>query len=54
MHPEQERQAQAKRAEDSIQQCDEDLRFLNGQLSKLEKMIRRALEQMNMVDFSTS
>jgi hypothetical protein len=54
MHPEQERQAQAKRAEDSIQQCDEALRFLNWQLSKLEKMIRRALEQMDMVDFSTS
>ena len=47
MNPEQERQAQAKRAEDSIQQLDKDLRFLNWQISKLEKMIRTALEQMN-------
>ena len=52
MNPEQERQAQAKRAEDSIQQLDKDLRFLNWQISKLERMVRRALEQANMVDFS--
>ena len=53
MNPEQERQAQAKRAEDSIRQFDKDLRFLNWQISKLEKMVRRALEQMNTVDLST-
>ncbi len=53
MNPEQERQAQAKRAEDSIQQLDKDLRFLNWQISKLEKMIRTALEQVSMVDLST-
>jgi len=53
MNPEQERQAQAKRAEDSIQQLDKDLRFLNWQISKLEKMVRTALEQVNMGDLST-
>jgi hypothetical protein len=53
MNPEQERQAQAKQAEDSIRQFDQDLRFLNWQISQLEKMIRRALEQMDRVDFST-
>jgi hypothetical protein len=53
MNPEQERQAQAKRDEDSIRQFDEDLRYLNWQISKLEIMIRRALDQVNMVDLST-
>ena len=54
MNPEQERQAQAKRDEDSIRQFDEDLPYLNWQISQLEKMVRRALEQVNTVDLSTS
>jgi hypothetical protein len=54
MNPEQERQAQAKRVEDRIQELDKDLRYLNWQISQLEKMIRRALEQVNMVDLSPS
>jgi hypothetical protein len=54
MNPEQERQAQAKQDEDKIQELDKDLRFLNWQISELEKMVRRALEQMDMVDFSTA
>ena len=53
MNPEQERQAQAKRDEDSIRELDQNLRFLNWQLSQLETMIRKALEQVNMVDLST-
>jgi len=53
MNPEQEPQEQTKREEDSIRQIDEDLRFLNWQISKLEKMVRTALEQVNMVDLST-
>jgi len=53
MNPEQEWQAQAKRDEDRIRQFDEDLRFLNWQISKLEKMVRTALEQVNMVALST-
>ena len=52
MHPEQQPQAQAKREEDSIRHIDEDLRLLNGQISKLEKMVRTALEQVNMGDLS--
>jgi hypothetical protein len=54
MNPEQERQAQAKRVEDSIHELDKDLRYLNWQIAKLEKMVRRALEQVDMVDFSTA
>jgi len=54
MNPEQEWQAQAKRVEDSMLQFDEDLRYLNWQIAKLEKMVRRALEQANTVDLSTS
>ena len=54
MNPEQERQAEAKRVEDSLQELDESLRFLNWQISKLERMVRRALEQVDMVDFSTA
>ena len=54
MNPEQERQAQAKRDEDSIRQFDEDLRFLNWQISRLEKMVRTALEQVDMIDLSTA
>ena len=53
MNPEQERQAQAKRDEDRIHELDQDLRFLNWQLSKLEKMIRTALEQVKIVNLST-
>jgi hypothetical protein len=53
MNPEQERQAQAKRAEDRIRELDEDLRYLNWQMFKLEKRVRTALEQVNMVDLST-
>jgi len=52
MNPEQERQAQAKRIEDRIQELDKDLRYLNWQIAKLEKMVRSALEQVNMVDLS--
>jgi hypothetical protein len=44
MNPEQERQAQAQRDEDSIRELDEDLRFLHWQISKLEKMIRTVLD----------
>ena len=39
MNPEQEWQAQAKRAEDRIRELDEDLRYLNWQISKIEIMI---------------
>ena len=53
MHPEQEWQAQAKRVEDSMRQCDEDLRSLHWRIAKLETMIRRALDQVNTVDLST-
>ena len=53
MNPEQEWQAQAKRVEDSMRQCDEDLRYLNWRIAKLEIMIRRALDQVNTVDLST-
>jgi hypothetical protein len=54
MNPEQEWQAQAKRVEDSMRQFDQDLRYLTWQISKLERMVRRALEQANMVDLSTA
>ena len=54
MNPEQERQAQEKPLEDSIRQIEEDLRFLNWQVSKLGKMIRTALEQFNALDLATS
>jgi hypothetical protein len=53
MNPEQEWQAQAKRVEDSMRQFDEDLRSLNWQISKLERMVRRALDQANTVGLST-
>ena len=52
MHPEQERQAQAQRVEDRIQELDKDLRFLSLQISKIEKMIRTALEQVKIVNLS--
>jgi hypothetical protein len=54
MNPEQERQAQAKRVEDSMRQFDEDLRSLNWRIAQLEIMIRRALEQVNTTDLSTA
>ena len=53
MNPEQQPQAQPKRDEDSIEQLDKDLRSLNWQISKLETMVRAALEQVNRVDLST-
>jgi len=53
MNSEQQPQAQAKRDEDRIRQLDEDLRYLNWQMFKIEKMVRTALEQMNTVDLST-
>jgi hypothetical protein len=52
MNPEQHPHAQAERDEDKIRQLDQDLRFLNWQISKLEKMVRTALEQMKTVDLS--
>jgi hypothetical protein len=52
MHSEQERQAQARRAEDKIRQIDEEIRFLNWQIANIEKMIHRALERVEMVDWS--
>jgi hypothetical protein len=52
MNPEQERQAQAQRVEDRIQKLDKDLRFLSLQISKIEKMIRTALEQVKIVNLS--
>ena len=54
MHPEQQPPAQAKRDEDRIHELDQDLRLFHWQLAKLEKMVRRALEQVDMVDFSTA
>ena len=53
MNPEQERQAQAKRDEDSIRALDEDLRFLYWQIAKLEKRIRTVLDQAKMIHLST-
>jgi hypothetical protein len=53
MNPEQERQAQAKRDEDRMRARDEDRRFLNWQLSKLEKMIRTVLDQAKIIHVST-
>jgi hypothetical protein len=53
----QEQQAQEKPIEESIQQIEQNLRFLNWQVSKVGKMIRTALEQleqMNTRDLSTS
>jgi hypothetical protein len=52
MNPEQERQAQIQRVEDKIQELDKDLRFLSLQISKIEKMIRTALEQVKIVNLS--
>ena len=52
MNPEQERQAQAQRVEDRMQELDKELRFLSLQISKIEKMIRTALEQVKIVNLS--
>ena len=52
MDPEQERQAQPQRVEDKIQELNKDLRFLSLQISKIEKMIRTALEQVKIVNLS--
>jgi len=51
MHPDQ--QAQAKRDEDRLRELDEELHFLNWQISQLETMIRTALEQVKIVNLST-
>jgi len=51
MHPEQERQAQ--RVEDRIQELDEDLGFLNLQITKIEARLRTALEWVSTLDLST-
>jgi hypothetical protein len=53
MNPDQQRQAQTKRAEDTIRQLDEDLRYLHWQISKMEVQIRRALERVHTVELST-
>lgn len=54
MNPKEEQQAQEKSIEDSIRQIEEDLHFLNWQVSRVEKMIRMALEYANALDLSTS
>jgi hypothetical protein len=54
MNTENQSQMQAKRCEDKIQELDEALRFLDGQISKIETMIHRALEQANTIDLSTA
>jgi hypothetical protein len=43
MNPEQERQAQAKRDEDSIRALDEDLRFLRPFPLRLPRLLRYSL-----------
>jgi hypothetical protein len=52
MNPEQEPEAQEKLITDSIQQIEENLRLLNWQIYKIEKMIRIALEQVKVVNLS--
>ena len=54
MNTENQPQMQARRYEDKIQELDETLHSLNGQISKIETMIHRALERANAVDLSTS
>ena len=53
MNPEEERQAQEKSLEESIQRVEQDLHFLNWQVSRLGKMIDRALKKVNTLDLST-
>ena len=50
----QERHAQAQRVEDKIQELDKDLRFLHWEISKIEKLIRTALQQVKVVNLSAS
>jgi hypothetical protein len=45
----QERHAQTQRVEDKVQELDKELRFLHVQISKIEKMVRIALEQVKIV-----
>jgi len=52
MNPEPERQVQEKPIEESMQQIEQDLRFLNWRVSKLGKMIRTALDQAKIVTLS--
>ena len=52
MNPEPERQVQEKPIEDSMQQIEKDLHFLNWQVSKVGKMIRTALKQAKIVILS--
>jgi hypothetical protein len=47
-----EPEAPVKRDEDLIRQLDEDLRFLNWRLSKIEVLLRRVLEQVDTLDLS--
>jgi hypothetical protein len=48
-----EGQVQEKPVEESIQQIEQDLRFLSWQVSKIEKMIGMALEEVKELDLST-
>ena len=48
----QERHAQTQRIEDKVQELDKELRFLHLQISKIEKMVRIALEQVKIVNLS--
>lgn len=52
MKPEQQPQAQAKRCEDTMQELDEALRVLHGQIFKIEKMIRTVLQQVKTIELS--
>jgi exonuclease VII small subunit len=54
MNTENQPQMQARHYEDKLQELDEILHSLNGQISKVETMIHRALEQMNTIDVSTA
>jgi hypothetical protein len=54
MNSKEERQTQEKSIEDSIRQIEEDLRFLNWQVSRIEKMIRITLKKLSVLDLSTS
>jgi len=52
MNPKEERQTQEKSIEDSIRQIEEDLYFLNWQVSKVGKMIRTALKKLIALNLS--
>ena len=47
----QERHTQTQRVEDKVQELDKELRFLHLQISKIEKMVRIALEQVKIINF---